>query len=70
MSAMNLKENVLFVSQIEVSGEARAREPYGSRGDDETKCLTTLIKRHADFTIRNLTRGIHCTTIVLFEALS
>lgn len=42
----------ILESQIKVSGEARVREPYGSHGDDETECLTTLIKRHANFTVR------------------
>lgn len=50
----------IFKSQIKVSKEARAREPYGSRGDDETECLTKLIKQYANFTVkkRNLARGI------------
>lgn len=50
----------IFALQIKGSGEARAREPYGSRGDDETECLTTLIKRHANVIVRkrNLTRGV------------
>lgn len=62
---MNVLEYIKL--QIKVSGEARAREPYGSRGDDETECLTTLIKRYVNFTVkkRNLAGGV--TTIMLFR---
>jgi len=38
--------------QIKVSGEARAQELYGSRGDDETECLTTLIKWYVNFIVK------------------
>jgi len=50
----------IYSLQIKVSGEARAQEPYGSRGDDETECLTTLIKRHVNFIVKtwNLTCGV------------